>query len=321
MLSRAGDFMLGVRYGYTRRAGDMKRGTHGPGDAEIVAQGCDGVPCTTAPDEMNMNMVMLDLMFAPTDWLSLAVMPSFVDMEMDLRSLPGAAPDPHHAQGHTTGGVGDLQLLALGELFEARGQHVHAGLGVSAPVGDVGEKIRRTHQQGPVFIHYDMQLGTGTWDLLPSLTYTGTTSTTGTVGAHDGEAGAFFWGAQVGGIVRLEHANESGYALGDVFRTTAWGGYGLTRWLSATTRFAYALQGEIRGHYDGPHDESGPMDFPENYGGHSGDVGFGIDAHVPEGFLAGNRLRVEWLQPVFDDFNGYQLERVGTLFAVWSVEF
>jgi hypothetical protein len=308
MLSNAGDFMLGVRYAYARRAGDVKRGTRKADDAEIGTEGCDGTPCTTAPDEMNMNMVMLDLMVAPTDWLTLAVMPSFVDMDMDLRTLAGAAPDVHHVHGHTTGGVGDLQLLALGELLEVPGHRIHAGLGVSAPTGDVDEKRRRSHQESPGFTHYGMQLGSGTWDLLPSLTYAG-------------HAGRFFWGAQASGIVRLEHRNESGYALGDVFETTAWGGYGFARWLAASARFAFATEGEIRGRYDGPRDESGPMDFRENYGGRRFDVGFGLDAHVPAGLLSGNRLRVEWLQPVYDDFEGYQLERVGALFAVWSVEF
>jgi hypothetical protein len=153
-----------------------------------------------------------------------------------------------------------------------------------------------------------MQPGSGTWDLLPSLTYAG-------------HRDRFFWGAQASGVVRLEHENESGYALGDVFETTAWGGYSLTSWLDVSARFAFATEGEIRGSYDDTHVESGPMDFPGNYGGQRGDVGLGLDAHVPGGFLAGNRLRVEWLQPVYDDFDGYQLERVGALFAVWSVEF
>jgi hypothetical protein len=63
------------------------------------------------------------------------------------------------------------------------------------------------------------------------------------------------------------------------------------------------------------------MDFPQNYGGRFWDLGFGLAARVPSGYLAGNRLKVEWLQPVVQDVNGYQLERTGTLTAVWSVEF
>ena len=63
------------------------------------------------------------------------------------------------------------------------------------------------------------------------------------------------------------------------------------------------------------------MDFPASYGGSFLDLGFGIELRAPGAFLAGNRLLLEWLQPVVEDVNGYQLERVGTLFAAWSVEF
>ncbi len=81
-----------------------------------------------------------------------------------------------------------------------------------------------------------MQLGSGTWDFKPSLTYTGKT-------------GEWSWGAQVGGTKRLESQNESGYALGDTFETSLWGGYDLTNWLSGTVRVAYNWQGAIKGRY------------------------------------------------------------------------
>lgn len=63
------------------------------------------------------------------------------------------------------------------------------------------------------------------------------------------------------------------------------------------------------------------MDYPANYGGKYWDVGFGLSAVVPSGDLAGNRISVEWLQPVEDDVNGYQLERDGALSATWNVTF
>ena len=63
------------------------------------------------------------------------------------------------------------------------------------------------------------------------------------------------------------------------------------------------------------------MDYPNNYGGKYWDVGFGLSAVVPSGDLAGNRVSVEWLQPIQDDVNGYQLERDGSLSATWSLMF
>jgi hypothetical protein len=63
------------------------------------------------------------------------------------------------------------------------------------------------------------------------------------------------------------------------------------------------------------------MDYTNNYGGQFVDVGFGINAAMPSGKLQGNSLSVEWLQPVLDDVNGYQLPREGALSATWSYMF
>jgi hypothetical protein len=310
MLGKAGDFMAGYRYMYSLQDGNMLHGVNDAGDAAIVANGCGGERCSYVPGDMSMHMHMLDLMYAPTDWLNLMLMPQFMDMDMNLRDLAGAPPpEPgSHVHGgaphHATGGVGDTGMYALVKLFDVPGHHVHAALGLSAPTGDVGQKIHG----GSQFIHYGMQLGSGTWDFRPSLTYTGSLD-------------RWSWGAQLNGIKRLEDRNESGFAFGDVFQSTAWGSYNIRDWLSASVRGVYTLQGSIRGQYNGPHDRTGPMDMPGSYGGRYWDVGFGLAATVPSGMLQGNRLGVEWLQPVEDDVNGYQLERKGTLFATWSLAF
>ena len=42
---------------------------------------------------------------------------------------------------------------------------------------------------------------------------------------------------------------------------------------------------------------------------------------MPIAGLKDNRLSFEWLQPVEDDFNGYQLERDGSLSVSFSLKF
>ncbi len=177
----------------------------------------------------------------------------------------------------------------------------------------------------------------------------------------------------MGGTKRLESRNESGYALGDAFETSLWGGYDLTHWLSGTVRVAYNWQGAVKGRYPkwrvglakqydcskfdfttySQFDENGnpigpgvfdaaahqaclirkdndpnldpadldrpaPMDYTTNYGGHYVDVGFGLSVNIPHGAFAGNRLAFEWLQPVYTNVNGYQLDRDGALSFTWS---
>ena len=369
-LDKAGDMMVGYRYMRSQQGGDLLHGTHAASEPWVIANGCPGTNgCTLFPREMTMSMHMLDLMVAPTDWLTLMLMPQFMDMEMSLYR-PSSLPPPDHglqihthgAHGHETGGIGDTGLYALVKLFDVPNHHLHVTAGFSAPTGDVGIKLKEgTKNLDGAYIHYGMQLGSGTWDFKPSLTYTG-------------KGDEWSWGAQVGGTKRLESRNESGFALGDLFETSVWGGYDLTHWLSATVRAAYTWQGSIKGRYprsthkdiqlpscnssdyiyadfdpetgepikpylhqadynacltdiedakriNEAADRPSPMDASSNYGGHYVDIGFGLSAAVPNGPLAGNKLSFEWLQPVYTNVNGYQLDRDGALSFTWSYGF
>jgi hypothetical protein len=311
--------MVGYRYMYSSQGGDMLHGSNLVSDQAIVAGGCGPNSCFVKPNSMEMHMHMLDIMYAPTDWLNLMVMPQFMDMSMTMRRLSGAPPDseapqdgvhiPHHVEnGHETGGISDMGVYALVKLFDAGRHHLHMGLGLSIPFGDVDVELRRNHKADGGLIHYGMQLGSGTLDFKPSLTYTGN---------YDN----WTWGAQLSGTKRLEDNGETGFAFGDIFQTTAWGGYGLTNWLTATLRGVYTIQGAVQGEFNQFIDKLGPMDYPANYGGRFWDVGFGLNVTVPGTDLAGNMLGVEWLQPVSTDFNGYQLDRDGTLSATWHYAF
>jgi hypothetical protein len=335
MMPSADDVMVGYRYMYGRQDGDMLHGSNKSlGDADIVAGGCLPETCRTAPTYMDMHMHMLDIMYAPTDWLNLMLMPQFMDMNMNLRGLSGVSPpadasslDDHLTHGgHTTGGIADTSAYALFKLFGDKSHHVNLALGVSAPTGDSGITLNRWHTTDGGYIHYGMQLGSGTWDFKPSLTYTG----------HHEDWG---WGAQVTSTTRLESANKYGYALGDIFQTSAWGSYNVLDWLSASVRGIYTTQGKVKGMfnslpgscatnhaiptYDCPdvNPKHGVMDNPANYGGQYWDVGLGLNASVMDGAYAGHQFGVEWLQPVMENVNGYQLERFGTLNATWTYMF
>ncbi len=315
MLDKAGDFMVGYNFMYGRQAGDILNGTQSVSDQAIVDQGCsDELNCRFTPTYMNMKMHMLNIMYAPTNWMNVMLMPKFVDMEMNIRKLDGgppAPPDVHEhtgIAGHTTGGVGDTTLSSLIKLYNAPGHRLHLGLGVSAPTGDTGLEFRRVFKIDGGLIHFGMQLGSGTWDFLPNLTYTG-------------DYNRWSWGAQIGGVKRLEDQNKSGYRLGDTFQATSWGGYRLTPWLSTSVRGIYTVQGSIHGDFNALNGRAGPMDFPANHGGQFWDVGFGVNATVPKGKYAGNNLSFEWIQPVKDDVNGFRLERKAALAATWSYHF
>jgi hypothetical protein len=318
-MHKAGEFMLGFRYAGNFSGGDMLHGTHSVNDQEVIDNGCTPHACSMKASEMTMNMYMLDIMYAPTNWLTLMVMPMWMSHEMTMVPLKGMAHDGGHDMGmgmdghgdehmhmgphtHGTEGWGDTIFGPEFRLADGPGYHVQVNPMFSAPTGSVDEKTKG------VFTHYGMQPGSGTWDFVPSITYTG-------------RGGRFAWGAQALGVVRLEEENESGYRLGDVFQATGWGSYRFANWISASIRGLYTEQGQVEGHYNGPHKHSSPPDLQFNYGGRFWDIGFGVNTVVPSGALRGLRLSAEWLQPVMDDPNGYQLEREGTIWANASMAF
>lgn len=319
-LLAAGDVMVGYRYMYAGQDGGMLRGTDSVSDGAVKAVGCAGQFCPIRPADMNMHMHMLEFMYAPTDWLTLMVMPQYVDMDMNMRGLLVLDdfidhPDidtttyfHHTAHAHATGGVGDTGLYALVRVAQGPNYEAHLGLGLSAPTGDVGIRLRDTHQVETGFIHYGMQLGSGTWDFKPSFTMTG-------------QDERWSWGAQANATIRLEDRNASGYALGDVYQATAWGGYRFNAWLAGTVRGVYTSESAIDGAFNGTFRPIGTTDYTGNYGGDFADIGIGLSMTIPGETLRGNRLAVEWLQPVLSDVNGYQLERSGALSASWSLAF
>lgn len=323
VLENAGEFMVGYRYMYGRRAGDTLAGSRPAGDLFIVNNGCEVRACQLTAETMNMHM--LNIMYAPTDWMNLMLMPQFMDMNMSLRQLAGAPPPAADANGghfhtagsagHATSGVGDTGLFSMFRLFRSPDHQLLLGLGVTAPTGAVnitieGMEVNRNdpHFGQPLLIHYGMQLGSGTWDFVPSLTYLG-------------QLDQWAWGAQLNSVVRLQDKNSSGFAFGDEFQATAWGSYSPLDWLSMSLRGIYTVQGSVRGRYNGASPNSAPVDFPANYGGRFWDLGMGLNATLPSGPLAGNSIGFEWVQPLVTDVNGFQLDREGSLFLNWSVTF
>lgn len=338
VLDKAGQFQVGYRYGYGFSGRDLIHGSSSVGDQVAADLACGADGCSVRPIRSSTQVSTLELMYAATDRLTLLIAPEFVDRHLDERPLdggflPGAGLGPPGLGGgqpnhrHTSGGIGDTGVYALYRVIDSGDQRLVAGLGVGAPTG--ADDVRRNGSQD--YANYDLQLGGGVWTLRPSLTWLG-------------RADRWSWGAQLSGVKRLENRNGAGYAFGDRFQATAWAGYSFLDWLSASVRIAHTLQGEASGGFKPhlvrqvvgytyvgdqaiaiysqdleSHEVSGPMDLASNQGGQYWDLGLGLAAVIPSGPLAGQRLGVEWAQPLADHVNGYQLKRTGTLSVSWSM--
>jgi hypothetical protein len=304
-----GAFMSGYRASHSRQHGTLLHGTSAAADANVVANGCTlNGNCRFAPAGMAMTMHMLDFMFGLNASTTLMLMPQYVTMDMELRELaggPAAAPGVHaHGNdGHVSGALGDTLVGTLFSLHATAAHAVQASLAVSVPTGKTDLEYRRQFQADGGLMHYDMQTGSGTWDLLPTLTWTLT-------------RGAWQHGAQISAIKRLGHRNNSGYRLGDELQLSGWTAHALSEHLSASLRAVWLRRGAIDGSFNAYNAAAGPMDFAANHGGRFVDLGIGINVDI-----AGSQLAVEWLAPVYEDVNGFQLERRGTLSASWHYNY
>lgn len=307
--------MLSYRYMHMDMDG-MRNGTDRVSSAEVFA--ADG-GYTVTPTEMSMDMQMFGLMYAPSDKLTLMLMANYIETEMDHQLVSQMAADMINggAMNFTTksSGWGDTKLSALYRFYLEENRKAHFGLGLSIPTGSIDEEDSLPGMGGPAGrqMPASMQLGSGTYDLLPSVTYVQ-------------QFEDWSWGAQANGIIRLENENDNGYRLGHVFELLGWGGYNLTDWMGISSGLSYKHSGKLYGTQDGvgqvgPNGRSVTTAFKDNYGGERIDAILGLNLLGPSGWVKGHRLAVDIRLPLWQDLNGYQLETDSVVTIGWQKSF
>lgn len=302
-IHNSGEFMIGVRLERQSHSGANQRGTNVISDADILAAGY-----TARATSMEMDMVMLDLMYAPSDDITLMVMPHYMWHRMDMLGIDPANAGAHtgaeegahgghsgvpfgDVHSHGTQGFGDTLVSASLKLAQAPSFRAHATLGLWVPTGSVDK-----HNADGTFVHYMMQPGSGTWDVEPAVTF-------------GGQNGSIGWGGQSSYRWRSDHSNASGYALGDKARATGWLSYLVTGDLGATARLEFEHEGIIEGHYDGAHNHSAPVDRQRNYGGDVVSAGLGLNWLVPLALARRPQMGAEVSVPLYQNLNGIQSPR------------
>lgn len=318
-MHHAGEVMVSYRYMYMEMAG-LRQGSEpvtaddvlGPGDAGYVV----------TPVNMQMQMHMVGIMWAPMDSLTLMSMIGYQDARMEhLIAFPGlinanGGDDRFTTRAH---GLTDWKLTVLVRLYENHGFQLHTGLGISLPTGATDVKdTRPVPGEGRVKAQLpaSMQPGSGTSDLLPSLT-------------AQYQQSWYSLGTQLSGVYRT-HKNDEGYALGDEFRAQVWGAIKPLSWMSFSGRVGYHWQDDLQGEQKNiartppPMAQANGFDrtvttaFSQNYGGEQVDAGFGINFYLPGGILEGNRFASELTLPIYRERNGIQLETDWVLTVGWQ---
>ncbi len=274
--------------------------------------GMPGMPPTlrVVPLSMTMNMHMLGAMYAPSDGVTFMAMGMFIQNDMSLLTFQGGSGTNELGTFATqTKGVGDVKLSALVKLAKIQSGTLHLQAGISLPTGSITEEdqvLTPMNMRPTVRSPYPMQLGSGSWDALPGITYASLSGNTG-------------WGAQVSGVVRLVE-NREDYKLGNQLNMTFWASQRLASWVSASLRARYTTTGKIRGIDD---DIMLPVQTanPDFMGGKNLDGALGINLIGQSGVVKNQRVALEYSLPVYQHLNGPQMKTTSVFTLGWQYAF
>jgi hypothetical protein len=286
-----GEIMIGYSYMYTDMSHNQN-GTHEVSQAEVLQS------YPVVHTHMTMQMHMIDLMYAPSDTVTLMAMIPFEQMSMEHLTRTGERPTAYSS------GLGDVTLMGLVNLLgnpRTLGQRLVLNAGLTLPTGSINQS--ENGQQ----LEYEMQLGSGTVDLLPGLTYLG-------------ESENFNWGAQALGRVRLG-SNANDYRLGDGYRLGAWTQMKVFDWFGPSARLDWHGWGNVAGADPSMNPARNPGFDAKKQSGERLDFLLGINFYIPKGPLKGNRLSIEGGVPLYQNIAGPNIAVDWMIAIGWTYSF
>ncbi|MGR3545624.1 MAG: transporter [Roseovarius sp.] len=312
---KTGEVMLSYRFMHMDMEG-YRSGTNGlsPEQVAVTPNAFFGLPgqppnIRIVPTSMTMDMHMFGAMYAPNDRITLMAMLPYITKQMDHITFAGPAGTVRLGTFNTQSeGWGDLKVSALYGLKDWGNHKLHLNFGVSLPTGSTTERATVLTPAGTfanMRMPYGMQLGSGTFDLLPGITYSARSGNTG-------------WGAQLTGVIRT--GKNNGYHLGNEVALTTWASYQPKPWISLSGRIEARSVGDISGR-DSRMVGPSPTLNPDNYGGETVTLFAGVNLVAQKGALRGHRLALEIGAPVYQDLNGLQLETDWTTTLGWQYAF
>ena len=291
MTGQARRWMVGYQFMISRLDG-LLDGTRQVSAADVLNR------FATAPTSMTMRMHMGMVMYAPTNKLTFMAMLPYTGMSMGELHRD-ATRSTERSQG-----IGDLELRGLYSLYAAEDlrHRLLVNVGVGLPTGSINIRDAEGAR-----LEYPMQVGSGTFSLLPGLTYLGQHLPWG-------------WAAGLYTTVPLGR-NDVGYRIGNRSLATATIARQLPHWISVSA----GMRGERWGNIHGldplldPTDE--PTKDPSLQGGKQLSAEFGITFHPQKGVLKNQHLHVLGEVPVVQSLEGPQLRGRWAIRLGWQLEF
>ena len=256
-----------------------------------------------APETMSMQMHMVMVMYGVTDKLTLMAMGGYtvnnmsMNMSDAMMNMPGMVMTPGNMTMQSmSSGIADSKVSALYNFSDKANQHIIGSMGLNVPTGTIiatGTTMLGDNQRLP----YDMQPGTGSFSILPGITYTRKYS-------------LFYWGADAGADIKLNY-NSLGYKDGNAYHASAWAGYQFLPFVSGTLRaediHTDMISGSDRAIAIPIYETNDPTTRTSNYGGNWMNLYAGLNFHLMKATLEHFRIMAEYGMPVYQNLNGTQM--------------
>lgn len=243
---------------------------------------------TNVPEKIVQEMHLTEITFNASDKLNLSLLAPYIQQKTDhLSNTTG-----FNTFRIRTDGIGDISLNTSYVLDINDKHRLMPSLGISIPSGSIDEKgdtnFPGTRNQLP----YTMQLGSGTFDPLIGVNYTG-------------NAGRITWGGGLQGKFRVGR-NERGYSLSDRLLLTAWIRARLFyEWLEPSFKLTAHISSSIDGaDSDLPPPGRVPVATPRFFGGEKVIASPGVKIRFKDGMFKGRILDMEAGLPIYQSTNG-----------------
>jgi hypothetical protein len=189
-------------------------------------------------------------------------------------------------------GMEDVKLSVSNLVWVSGSHHVFAKAGISLPTGSISKKDD-TPAGDDQSLPYNMQLGSGTYDFLPEISY---------IGFKD----KWSFGGMVSGVLRTGK-NSNSYRFGNVLESNIFGGYQLTTDYSTSLHLAYSKWGNVQGNDSNLDSANSPEENPDLQGGQFFGPIIGLHAAPTTGSFKGMSADLLFAGPSWMKLNGPQL--------------
>lgn len=281
-----GETMVSYRYKFMHMGGGMLDGSSKVSNSDVLKE------YQMTPSDMDMRMNMFGAMHGITDNLTIYAMSGIMEKKMHMVNRSD------QTLTRESVGIADTKVGAMYEFFNNGKNRLQYNLGVSIPTGDIDQGYKGTR------LAYSMQNGSGSYDILPGLSYAGFKD-------------SYSYGAQTNAVLRT-HNNKVGYQSGHVYNFTTWAAKKLNNAFSVSSRLDYTITGATKGSDPSLALGMSPANNARFSGGKELDLLLGVNFMVSSGALKGHRFALEGGVPLYQRFRGTQLSNQYMITLGWQ---